>query len=126
METHSQPTITTPTRLDQRLTEETQNACQALLNTFPELRSVAIVLDYDMNDAGSLPAGTWIPRRALRPNEALKAIQAVDRISFQLRQQHDHAVAQLIRTIQRQTEDKTDGSTQSSNTEQVRPDAVDR
>jgi len=86
-------------RLDQRLTEEAQEHIKSLLAEFPELRSVAIVYDYEMPDAGSLPVGTWLPARKLNPIEYLSVGQACDRLSFSLRYEYDKAQAEFHRQL---------------------------
>lgn len=86
-----------PRRLDQNLTEETQTLLKGLLDRFPDLRTVAIVFDYHLDDAGSLPVGTWLPSRNLKTNEVLSMCRAVDKVGYSIRHQHDTAAAQHIR-----------------------------
>jgi hypothetical protein len=109
-------------RLDQGLTEEAQTILQALLGRFPDLRTVAIVFDYHLDDAGSLPAGTLLSSRALTLSELLQACRQIDKLGLAVRSQHDLAVGkrmqeleQRIAALQQQLpqskppEDKLDG-----------------
>ena len=100
-------------RLDQRLTEEAQRLIQSLLEQFPELRSVALAYDYDMRNPGSLPAGSFLPRRDLQPGEYLSACQALDRVAMSLRVQFDkaqlHRIQQLNAAEQQQKENTNNG-----------------
>lgn len=108
-------------RLDQRLTEEAQKHIKSLLDDFPELRSVAVVYDYDLQDSGSLPAGTWLPARKLHPIEYLAASQACDKVSFSLRHEYDRAQMDLHRQLNEKINDTKvvdAGSTQTPNTEE--------
>lgn len=109
METPKQPEPVTSQpeqakRLDHRLTEEGQRAVQALLEQFPDLRSVALAFDYELQDAGDLPAGVWLSRRPLNPREVILSCKSVDRVAGLLRNQHYTAVERLafenIRTQQ--------------------------
>ena len=84
-------------RLDQNLTEEGQRHIQELLGKFPDLRSVALAFDYELQDAGSLPAGVWLSRRSLNVEEVVAVCRAVDRVGNQLRDHHDAAVRQLVK-----------------------------
>lgn len=89
-----------PRRLDQELTEETQIILKGLLDRFPDLRTVALVLDYHLADAGSLPAGTWLPSRNLTTSEVLDMCRAVDKVGFSIRQQHGIAAMRHIQEVE--------------------------
>ena len=83
--------------LSQRITERSQEFCQSLLSEFPDLRSVAVVFDYDLEDSGSLPSGVWIPTsRSLQPHEVVKAISAIDKVSYNLRNEHGLALLRAV------------------------------
>lgn len=85
-----------PLRLDQRLAQEINQLLKSLLDEFPELRTAAIVLDYEMDDPGSLPSSQWLPRRPLEATEVLRFCQRVDTLSYMLRRKHDEAVARHV------------------------------
>jgi len=87
-------------RLDQRLTQDAQTHIIALLNEFPELRSVAVAFDYELKDPGSLPAGTWLPRnKTVEPAHFLSAAQSIDKVSFSLRYEHDRAQSRNFKDV---------------------------
>lgn len=110
-------------RLDQRLNEEAQAAAKTLLDKFTDvLRSVIIVFDYDIQDAGSLPAGVVVPRRNIRPLELLDACRAVDKVGHGLRHEHDTAMSRrekhmltLISDLQQRVAEST-GNKDKENT----------
>jgi len=97
---HSDPNRDQPSRLDQRLTEEAQKALRALLDQFPDLRTVLIAFDYQWSDAGSLPAGTWLHSRRPTADELLSACRAVDKVSYAMRQRHDDAGMHYIHDLE--------------------------
>lgn len=100
-------------RLDQRLLKEAHTLLKTLLDNTPDIRSVAIVFDYHLDDAGSLPAGTWLPSRPLKPEEVLSMCQAVDKVGFAIRKKHDEAISARLNEISDQQNQKITQETTS-------------
>lgn len=83
-------------RIDQRLQQEAQLALEGILGSFPELRAAILILDYDLLDPGSLPAGVWLPARNLKSDEVLRLCKQIDKVGHNMRAQHDGAVSKHI------------------------------
>ena len=88
-------------RIDESLITKSHHFITQLLTTHPELRSVVIVFDYDMKDPGSLPPGTWVPRRDLTPYEALGVCKSVDKVALSIRAQHDDAILKRFSELEK-------------------------
>jgi len=87
-------------RLDQKLKTESEEFIQRLLDEFPDLRAVAVVFDYELSNLAGLPPGVWMPRRPLRPSEALVICKQIDTLSAFIRRQHDEAATRAIGELQ--------------------------
>jgi len=61
------------TKIHQKVEAQAQQAVTELLDKFPEIASVAVVVDWDLPGwAGdAMPAAVWIPRETVAPVEAL-------------------------------------------------------
>lgn len=93
-----------PLRLDQRLAQEINQVLKSLLDKFPELKAAAIVLDYEMEDPGSLPSSQWLPRRPMKATEVIRFCQRVDTLSYMLRRKHDEAVERYAENMKGEVE----------------------
>lgn len=96
---------TTKQRIDQRINEVITTHGKTILSEFPELRGIVIVLDYDMDDKGSLPSGAWLNNRSLNVKEVLETCRQVDEFCSEMKRIHDSAVLKQIAVMETQVQD---------------------